>query len=139
VNSFPLFLGLVGFLGNQKLGNWNSMAEVLGGTHLISSCHHSQGDGLFSVFPKKSCTYKSSSSVKWFQPLNLTTPLSLRSSFSSRSDFHGRRFVLQENKFMPKRGNFRFQPAIFAQVGNFLGTSSPFFFFFSFLSFFQFS
>jgi len=93
------------------------MAEVLGGTHLISSCHHSQGDGLFSVFPKKSCTYKSSSSVKWFQPLNLTTPLSLRSSFSSRSDFHGRRFVLQENKFMPKRGNFRFQPAIFAQTG----------------------
>jgi len=103
------------------------MAEILGGTNLISSCHHNQGDGLFSVFPKKSCNYKSSSSVRWVQPLNLTTPKSVRSSFSSRSDFHGRRFVLQENKSVPKRGNFRFQPSIFAQVGNFLAASSFFF------------
>jgi len=86
------------------------MAEVLSKTNLFSSCHHSQHDG-FSVFPK-SCNYKSSSSVKLFQPLKLKSQ-ALRSS----SDFYGKKIVLQENKAMPKRGNFRFQPSINAQMG----------------------
>jgi thiol-disulfide isomerase/thioredoxin len=87
-----------------------AMAEVLSKTNLFSSCHHSQHDG-FSVFPK-SCNYKSSSSVKLFQPLKLKSQ-ALRSS----SDFYGKKIVLQENKAMPKRGNFRFQPSINAQMG----------------------
>ncbi|GMY14222.1 thioredoxin-like 1-1, chloroplastic [Fagus crenata] len=87
-----------------------AMAEVLSKTNLFSSCHHSQHDG-FSVFPK-TCNYKSSSSVKLFQPLKLKSQ-ALRSS----SDFYGKKIVLQENKAMPKRGNFRFQPSINAQMG----------------------
>jgi len=84
------------------------MAEVLGGTNLISLCHHSQGDGLFSVFPKKSCNYKTSSSVRWFQPLNLTTPESLRSSFSPRRDFHGRDLLFNVTNPCPREGIFYF-------------------------------
>ena len=87
------------------------MMEVLSKANLFSSCHHSQQDGFSVVFPK-SRNYKSSSSVRWFQPLKLKSQ-ALRSS----SDFYGKRIVLQENKALPKRGNFRFQSSIKAQVG----------------------
>ena len=87
------------------------MMEVLSKANLFSSCHHSQQDGFSVVFPKsRNC--KSSSSVRWFQPLKLKSQ-ALRSS----SDFYGKRIVLQENKALPKRGNFRFQSSIKAQVG----------------------
>ncbi|KAK7856718.1 thioredoxin-like 1-1, chloroplastic [Quercus suber] len=91
------------------------MMEVLSKTNLFSSCHHSQQDGFSVVFPK-SHNYKSSSSVRWFQPLKLKSQ-ALRSS----SDFYGKRIVLQENKALPKRGNFRFQSSIKAQTGYRIG------------------
>jgi len=91
------------------------MMEVLSKTNLFSSCHHSQQDG-FSVVLPKSRSYKSSSSVRWFQPLKLKSQ-ALRSS----SDFYGKRIVLQENKALPKRGNFRFQSSIKAQTGYRIG------------------
>ncbi|KAL4607039.1 thioredoxin-like 1-1, chloroplastic [Castanea sativa] len=91
------------------------MMEVLSKTNLFSSCHHSQRDGFSVVFPK-SRNYKSSSSVRWFQPLKLKSQ-ALRSS----SDFYGKRIVLQENKALPKRGNFRFQSSIKAQTGYRIG------------------
>ncbi|XP_030927307.1 thioredoxin-like 1-1, chloroplastic [Quercus lobata] len=91
------------------------MMEVLSKTNLFSSCHHSQQDGFSVVFPK-SRNYKSSSSVRWFQPLKLKSQ-ALRSS----SDFYGKRIVLQENKALPKRGNFRFQSSIKAQTGYRIG------------------
>lgn len=91
------------------------MMEVLSKTNLFSSCNHSQQDG-FSVVLPKSRSYKSSSSVRWFQPLKLKSQ-ALRSS----SDFYGKRIVLQENKALPKRGNFRFQSSIKAQTGYRIG------------------
>lgn len=91
------------------------MMEVLSKTKLFSSCHHSQQDGFSVVFPK-SRNYISSSSVRWFQPLKLKSQ-ALRSS----SDFYGKRIVLQENKALPKRGNFRFQSSIKAQTGYRIG------------------
>lgn len=91
------------------------MMEVLSKTNLFSSCHHSQQDGFSVVFPK-SHNYKSSSSVRWFQPLKLKSQ-ALRSS----SDFYGKRIVLQENKALPKRGNFRFQSSVKAQTGYRIG------------------
>jgi len=91
------------------------MMEVLSKTNLFSSCHHSQQDG-FSVVLPKSRSYKSSSSVRWFQPLKMKSQ-ALRSS----SDFYGKRIVLQENKALPKRGNFRFQSSIKAQTGYRIG------------------
>ncbi|KAK9986774.1 hypothetical protein SO802_031725 [Lithocarpus litseifolius] len=91
------------------------MMEVLSKTNLFSSCHHSQQDGFSVVFPK-SRNYKSSSSVRWFQPLKLKSQ-ALRTS----SDFYGKRIVLQENKALTKRGNFRFQSSIKAQTGYRIG------------------
>lgn len=121
--SFPL-CGFCGFPCNHFSfsfeENWNPMAEVLSKTNLFSSCHHGRRAGLSSAFPKKSCNYKPSSSVRWFQPLKLKSH-AVRSSSLSSSDFHGNRLVIHANRTIPKR----FQPPIYAQVVNFLAPSSP--------------